>query len=189
MIREIFMAVFAAVLVQNIVLVQLLGISPIVSASAKIRESVKIGSIVAFSIVIISVIAWTLYAYILAPLELEYLRMVAFALVAASLAKPAEKCLKRISPKQHEKLSANRSLIMVNCAVLGLALLVTQNEFSFLEMLVHSVLMSLGFLLVNILISGVNQRLQTSEVPKFMQGVPIMLVSAGLMAMAFLAFV
>ncbi|MDD3478089.1 MAG: RnfABCDGE type electron transport complex subunit A [Candidatus Izemoplasmatales bacterium] len=179
---------FAAFIVQNIILTQFLGICPFLGVSRKRSAAVGMGIAVVFVIVLSSSITWLLYHYVLAELHIEYLRTIVFILVIASLVQMVEIFLKKISPALYKALGIYLPLITTNCAVLGVAIININNGYNFLEMLVYSTFISLGFLFVMVIFSMMREKLDFAPVPKAFKGTPIALIVAAILALIFTRF-
>jgi len=183
-----FTLIISAMLVQNIVLSQFLGVCPFLGVSKKVESAVGMGMAVVFVMTIASAISWLVYEYILIPFELEYLETIAFILVIASLVQFVEMVIRKFSPTLYDALGVYLPLITTNCAVLGVALLNIQNDFNFLQTLVHAISNAFGFTLALILFAGLRERVDEMDVPPALAGTPISLIIAGLMSIAFLGF-
>ncbi|MBQ9201062.1 MAG: electron transport complex subunit RsxA [Bacteroidales bacterium] len=183
----IFMFI-AAVFVNNIVLSQFLGICPFLGVSKKINTATGMSGAVAFVLTLSTVITWIVYTYLLQPYHLEYLQTVAFILVIASLVQLVEIVLKKISPALYQSLGVFLPLISTNCCILGVAILVIQKHYNLLESVVFAFSTAIGFGLALILFAGIREQLSLLKVPKGMQGMPVALLSAGLLALAFMGF-
>lgn len=182
------LAVFA-VFAENIVLAQLLGICPFLGASGKMRTALGTGLAVTLIMTVASLITWAVNAFVLFPLGLDgFLQTVAFILILAALAQLAELLLKKFLPSLHGALGLSLPLITVNCAVLGTALLNTRENHGALMSTLCGLLGGLGFTLAIVLFASVRERLEFSECPKAFRGIPLALVTAGLLAMAFMGF-
>jgi len=177
-----------AVLVNNFILVQFLGICPFMGVSKKMDTSVGMGVAVIFVMGLASAATWAINEYLLLPLELEYMQTVAFILVIASLVQLVEMFLQKVIPALYQALGIYLPLITTNCAVLGVALLNVQNDYSFIESVVHGVMGGVGFLVAICLFASVRERVEDCECPKSFEGFPIALISAGLLALAFMGF-
>lgn len=187
---DLFLVFIGAMLVNNFVLSRSLGICPFIGVSRRLETAVGMGLAVTFVMVIASAITHLVYAYVLVPLELEFLHIIAFVLIIASLVQIVEMYIKRASPALYRALGIFLPLITTNCAVLGVVLLnVEQYSDSLLSSLVHSLGAALGFTLAMVLFAGIRERLAYSDVPKAFQGMPIAMVIAGLMSIAFFGFV
>ena len=177
-----------AVLVNNFILVQFLGICPFMGVSKKMDTSLGMGVAVIFVMGLASAATWVINEYLLIPLELEYMQTVAFILVIASLVQLVEMFLQKMVPALYQALGIYLPLITTNCAVLGVALLNVQNNYSFIESVVHGVMGGVGFLIAICLFASVRERVEDCECPKSFEGFPIALISAGLLALAFMGF-
>ncbi len=179
---------FAAFIVENIILTQFLGICPFLGVSRKRSSALGMGLAVVFVIILSSTITWILYQYVLATLSIEYLRTIIFILVIAALVQMVEIFLKKVSPTLYRALGIYLPLITTNCAVLGVAIININNGYNFIEMLVYSTFISLGFLFVMYIFSMIREKLDFSPVPKAFKGTPIALVVAAILAMIFARF-
>ena len=176
-----------AILVNNFILVQFLGICPFMGVSKKMDTAVGMGFAVIFVMGLSSALCYPVNV-LLMKLDLEYMQTVAFILVIAALVQFVEMFLKKSIPTLYEALGVYLPLITTNCAVLGVVLQNTQNSYGFLESVVYGVTGGVGFLLAIVLFASVRERLEFSECPKSFEGFPIALVTAGLLALAFLGF-
>ncbi len=177
-----------AVFVSNVVLSQFLGICPFLGVSKKVSTASGMGMAVVFVMTIATLVTFLIQNYILVPLHLEFLQTIMFILVIASLVQMVEIILKKISPSLYQALGVFLPLITTNCAVLGIAILVVQKQFTLLQGLVYSVSIALGFTLALVLFAGIREHLDLVGVPKGVKGTPIALISAGILAMAFMGF-
>lgn len=177
-----------AILVNNIVFSQFLGICPFLGVSKKIDTAVGMGAAVTFVLAIATVVTFLLQKGVLDPFNLGYLQTIVFILVIAALVQMVEIILKKVSPALYQALGVFLPLITTNCAILGVAILVIQKDFNLLESVVYAVSTSIGFTLALILFSGIREQLALTRVPKYLQGVPIALITAGILAMAFMGF-
>ena len=178
-----------AILTNNFIFAQFLGICPFLGVSKKIDTAVGMGAAVTFVMGLASAITWLVNTFILIPLDLGYMQTVAFILVIASLVQFVEMFLKKNIPTLYTALGVYLPLITTNCAVLGVALLNTQNEYNFIESVVYGITGGLGFLLAIFLFAAIREQLEvSSENPKAFDGFPIALVTAGLIALAFMGF-
>ena len=184
----IFTILFTAALVNNFVLSQFMGISPFLGVSKKVETAAGMGGAVVFVITIASLCTSILYNYLLVPAQLEYLNTIVFILVIAALVQFVEMVLKKMMPALYKSLGVYLPLITTNCAVLGVALLSVQNEYGVLESVVNGIGASLGFLLAIVLMAGIREKLENSNIPEAFKGTPIVLITAGLMAIAFCGF-
>ena len=184
----IFTILFTAALVNNFVLSQFMGICPFLGVSKKVETAAGMGGAVVFVITIASLCTSILYNYLLVPAQLEYLNTIVFILVIAALVQFVEMVLKKMMPALYKSLGVYLPLIPTNCAVLGVALLSVQNEYGVLESVVNGIGASLGFLLAIVLMAGIREKLENSNIPEAFKGTPIVLITAGLMAIAFCGF-
>ena len=177
-----------AVLANNFIFSQFLGICPFLGVSKKVDTAVGMGVAVTFVMGLASAITWLVNTFILVPLNLGYMQTVAFILVIASLVQFIEMFLQKAMPTLYTALGVYLPLITTNCAVLGVALLNIQNNYNFIESVVYGVTGGLGFLLAIVLFASIRERLVFADYPKAFEGFPIALVTAGLMALAFMGF-
>ena len=186
--QEYFIIVVSAVLINNIVLSQFLGICPFLGVSKKLSASLGMGGAVSFVLVLAGALTWLVQTYLLIPFRVGYLQTLAFILIIASLVQFVEMVLRKYSPPLYKALGIYLPLITTNCAVLGVAIINIQKEYTLGKVLVHSLSHAAGFTIALLLMSGIRERLEDSDVPESMQGTPIALVTAALMSMAFLGF-
>lgn len=186
---QLFSLAIFAILAENFVLVQFLGICPFLGVSKKMDTALGMGMAVTFVMGLASLCTWAVNTYLLIPFGLDgYLQTVAFILVIAALVQFVEMFLKKVVPALYTALGIYLPLITTNCAVLGVALLNTQKQYGALMSTAYGVFGGLGFTLAIILFASVRERLEFSECPKAFEGFPIALVTAGLLAMAFMGF-
>ncbi len=185
---ELISLAFSAFIIENIILTQFLGICPFLGVSRKRSSALGMGFAVVFVIILSSTITWVLYQYVLVVLEIEYLRTIVFILVIAALVQMVEIFLKKISPALYKALGIFLPLITTNCAVLGVAIININNDHSFIEMLVYSTFISLGFVFVMYIFSMMREKLDFSPVPKAFKGTPIALIVAAILALIFARF-
>ena len=186
---EIILIVVGGLVTNNIVLSQSLGICPFLGVSKKTDSAVGMGFAVTFVLLIASVVCWALYNYVLLPLEIEYLQTIVFILIIAVLVQLLDIILKKLSPSLYNSLGVYLALITTNCAVLGTANAVISSGYNVLQTVIHSVSVGLGFTLALILMAGIRERIDNnSAIPKCFKGLPIALITAALMAMAFAGF-
>ncbi|GAB1251838.1 electron transport complex subunit RsxA [Porphyromonas miyakawae] len=178
----------SAVFVNNVVLSQFLGICPFFGVSKKVDTAGGMGAAVTFVLAISTMVTYLIQMYVLNPLELEYLQTIAFILVIAALVQMLEMVLKKVSPPLYQALGVFLPLITTNCCVLGVAILVIQKEFTFLQSLVYAISIGLGFLLALVVFAGIREQLTKANLPKAMKNVPIAMISASILAMAFMGF-
>ena len=177
-----------AILANNFIFSQFLGICPFLGVSKKVDTAVGMGIAVTFVMGLASAITWLVNKFILVPLDLSYMQTVAFILVIASLVQFIEMFLQKSMPTLYTALGVYLPLITTNCAVLGVALLNIQNNYNFIESVVYGITGGLGFLLAIVLFASIRERLVFADYPKNWDGFPIALVTAGLMALAFMGF-
>lgn len=187
---EYIIIVISAILVSNIVLTQFLGICPFLGVSKNISTAVGMTGAVVFVMTLATLVTYLLYFYVLAPFQLEYMRTIAFILVIASLVQMVEIMLKKLSKPLYDALGIFLPLITTNCAVLGVTLIAIQpaRGYDLAESLVFAVASAVGFGLALVIMAGIRERLELMDVPKYMQGVPIALIVAGILALAFMGF-
>ncbi|MBR5135441.1 MAG: electron transport complex subunit RsxA [Rikenellaceae bacterium] len=183
-----FAIIIGAIFVNNIVLSQFLGICPFLGVSSKVETSLGMGAAVTFVMAITAVVAWSLQKYVLAPLNIEYMQTIVFILVIAALVQMVEIVLKKVSPALYQALGIFLPLITTNCAVLGVAIMLVQEQYNLLQSVVYSVSIALGFGLAMVLFAGIRERLELDEMPEAYRGTPIALITAGILAMAFMGF-
>lgn len=188
MLNSIFVILVSTILVNNYVFAQFLGICPFLGVSSKVDTALGMGIAVTFVVVFASAITWILQRFILDTLGLEYLQTIVFILVIASLVQFVEMVIKKSSPALYTAMGVYLPLITTNCVVLGVTVLNIQNDYNFIETLFSGFGASVGFSIALILIAALRERLELVDLPKALQGVPISLISAGLMAMAFSGF-
>lgn len=184
----LFTILFTAALVSNFVLSQFLGICPFLGVSKKVETAAGMGGAVIFVITIASLITSTLYNLLLLPNNLEYLNTIVFILVIAALVQFVDMFMKKSMPALYKSLGVYLPLITTNCAVLGVALLSVQNNDNILEATIRGIGASVGFFLAIVLMAGIREKLENCSIPSAMKGTPIVLITAGLMAIAFCGF-
>jgi len=177
-----------AILVENFILVQFLGICPFMGVSRKMDTAAGMGFAVIFVMALASMFCWLVNEYILVPLGLAYMQTVAYILIIASLVQFVEMFLQKSVPSLYNALGIYLPLITTNCAVLGVALLNTQYNYNFIESVVYGITGGVGFLVAILLFASVRERLEFADIPKSFEGFPIALISAGLIALAFMGF-
>ena len=177
-----------SVLVNNFVLSKFLGICPFLGVSKKTETALGMGMAVIFVMAISSVITYALYALVLAPLGLEYLKTIAFILVIASLVQIVEMVVKKFSPSLYNALGVYLPLITTNCAVLGVAILNITENYNLLSSFINGVGSGIGFTVAIVLLAGIREKLVKAPIPESFKGFPITLVAAAIMAMAFAGF-
>ena len=185
---EYILIFISAIFVNNIVLSQFLGICPFLGVSKKVDTAMGMGAAVAFVLTLATIVTFLLQQYVLVPLHIEYLQTISFILVIASLVQMVEIILKKISQPLYQALGIFLPLITTNCAVLGVAILVIQKQFSLIESVVYAFSTAIGFALALIVFAGLREQLALTNVPKGMRGMSIVLITAGLLSLAFMGF-
>lgn len=176
------------VFISNFILVQFMGLCPFIGVSKNSESAIGMGLAVTFVTGVASVVCWCVYEGLLVPLNLQYLKTIAFILVIAALVQLVEMVLKKMSPALYKALGIFLPLITTNCAVLGIALINVDESFNLLESFTSGVSAGLGFTMAIVLMSNIRERLELKPVRRLFKGVPIAFISAGLMALAFMAF-
>lgn len=185
---EYILIFISAIFVNNIVLSQFLGICPFLGVSKKVDTAMGMGAAAAFVLTLATIVTFLLQQFVLVPLHIEYLQTISFILVIASLVQMVEIILKKISPPLYQALGIFLPLITTNCAVLGVAILVIQKQFSLIESVVYAFSTAIGFALALIVFAGLREQLALTNVPKGMRGMSIVLITAGLLSLAFMGF-
>lgn len=185
---EYILIIIGAVFVNNIVLAQFLGICPFIGVSSKVSTSAGMSGAVMFVMTLATVVTYLIYTYILVPFEITFLQTISYILVIAALVQMVEIILKKVSPALYQALGIFLPLITTNCAVLGVALLTVQKDFNLLQGVVFAISHAIGFGLAIILFAGIREHLELMGVPKGMQGAPVALITAGILALAFMGF-
>ncbi|MBT3242079.1 MAG: electron transport complex subunit RsxA [Bacteroidetes bacterium] len=180
--------IIGAIFVNNIVLNKFLGVCPFLGVSNKVSTSVGMTGAVTFVMVLATIVTWLLQKYVLDQFNIGFMQTVTFILVIAALVQMVEIILKKISPPLFQALGVFLPLITTNCAVLGVAMLAVQKDFNLMEGVVYAIANAIGFGLALIVFAGLREQLDLANVPKGMRGMPIALVVAGLLAMAFMGF-
>ncbi|MCR4829288.1 MAG: electron transport complex protein RnfA [Bacteroidales bacterium] len=192
-----FALIIGAIFVNNVVLAQFLGICPFLGVSKDVKSSLGMGGAVLFVMLLATVVTWLIYTYLLYPIDaatnepirdLRFLQTIVYILVIAGLVQMVEIVLKKTSPSLYQTLGVFLPLITTNCAVLGVAILVIQKEMNLLQSTIYSASIALGFTLALVIFAGIREQMELTGVPKGMKGVPIALVTAGILAMAFMGF-
>ncbi|ALC15048.1 electron transport complex, RnfABCDGE type, A subunit [Desulfuromonas soudanensis] len=185
---ELLLILVGAIFVNNFVLSRFLGICPFLGVSKKVETALGMGMAVTFVMTIAAVVTWFIQYFILIPFGIEYLQTIAFILVIASLVQLVEMVVQKTSPVLYQALGIFLPLITTNCAVLGLAVLNIQKEYSFLESVIFALGAALGFTLAMVLFAGLRERIDLSPVPASFRGTAIALITAGLLSLAFMGF-
>ena len=185
---EYILIFISAIFVNNIILSQFLGICPFLGVSKKVDTALGMGAAVAFVLTLATVVTYLLQIYVLNPFGLQYLKTLSFILVIAALVQMVEIVLKKVSPALYQALGIFLPLITTNCAVLGVAILVIQKDFSLVHSIVYAFSTAIGFALAMVVFAGLREQLSLVRIPKGMQGMAIVLVTAGLLYLAFMGF-
>ena len=185
---ELLVVLVSTALVNNVVLAKFLGLCPVMGVSKNIDSALGMGIATTFVLCLAAVASWLLEALLLAPLHLSSLRIITFIIVIAAAVQLTERFIQKLSPVLYQSLGIFLPLITTNCAVLGVALLVVQEQMSFFTTLVYALGSALGFTLVIVVFAGLRYRLKTAKVPQAFTGTPIAFLTAGLLSMAFMGF-
>lgn len=185
---EYILIFISAIFVNNIVLSQFLGICPFLGVSQKISTSLGMGAAVAFVLTLATIVTYIVQIYVLNPLGLQYLQTIAFILVIAALVQMVEIIMKKTSPALYQALGIFLPLITTNCAVLGVAILVIQKDYSLIQSIVYAFSTAIGFALALTVFAGLREQLSMVKVPKGMSGMSLVLITAGLLSLAFMGF-
>ena len=185
---EIIGIIIVAIFVNNVVLSQFLGICPFLGVSKKVDTAIGMGLAVTFVLTIATIVTFLLQKGVLEPFGLEYLQTISFILVIAALVQMVEIVLKKISPSLYQALGVFLPLITTNCVILGVAILVIQKEYSLLESVIYAMSPAIGYAMALIIFSSIREQLALTKVPKAMKVIPLALITAGIMAMAFMGF-
>ncbi|KAJ52776.1 electron transport complex protein RnfA [Clostridium tetanomorphum] len=186
---SIFTIFISALLVNNFVLSRFLGICPFLGVSKKVETATGMGAAVTFVMALAAIMTFLVERFILIPLNIQYLSTLAFILVIASLVQFVEMVIKKVSPDLYKALGIYLPLITTNCAVLGMAVINSNEKYNLIQSIINSVGAALGFTLALVLLAGIREKMETNEyIPEALKGLPITLVTAGLMAIAFLGF-
>ncbi|HNR69346.1 MAG TPA: electron transport complex protein RnfA [bacterium] len=201
--QNLMIIALGAIFINNFIFSRFLGICPYIGVSKQLDSAIGMGMAVVFVMTLASAVTWLVDHYLLSPLpinvfyrlltlqqppDLVFLRTIAFILVIAALVQFVEMVVQKISPSLYNALGIYLPLITTNCAILGVAILNVDTQYSFIESIVHGFSAGVGFTLALILMAGIRERLELAEIPKSLQGIPIAFIMAGLMAMAFLGF-
>ena len=185
---EYITIIIFAVFVNNVILSQFLGICPFLGVSTKVSTAAGMGAAVVFVMTLSTIVTFLLQKFVLVPFGIEFLQTIVFILVIAALVQMVEIILKKISPSLYQALGVFLPLITTNCAVLGISILVVQKGYNLLEGITYAICISLGFTLAMVIFAGLREHLELVEVPKGVKGIPIALITAGILAMAFMGF-
>jgi Na+-translocating ferredoxin:NAD+ oxidoreductase subunit A len=185
---EYILIIISAVFINNVVLAQFLGICPFLGVSNKVNTALGMAGAVTFVIVLATMVTYLIQTYVLNPLGIAFMQTITFILVIAALVQMVEIILKKISQPLYQALGIFLPLITTNCAVLGVAILVIKKNYNLLEGVVYGASTAIGFGLALIILAGIREQLDLVDVPKGMKGVPVSLVIAGILALAFMGF-
>ncbi|MCI0503029.1 MAG: RnfABCDGE type electron transport complex subunit A [Fusobacteria bacterium] len=180
--------VFSGIIIKNVLLSQFLGICPFLGVSKKTSSAVGMGLAVTFVLVLASIISFAFYYLVLVPFQLEFLRTIAFIIIIATIVQLIEVLLKKYMVNLYKSLGVYLPLITTNCAVLGIAILNINNGYDLLGTIVYALGSGLGFLLVILLFSAIREKLELHDIPKALKGLPIALITAAFMSLAFIGF-
>ena len=186
--KELILLIISAAIVNNVVLSQFLGLCPFLGVSKKVETAGGMGAAVIFVITIASLVTSLIYKFILAPLDLTYLQTIVFILVIAALVQFVEMFLKKSMPALYESLGVYLPLITTNCAVLGVALNSVQYGYNILQSVVYGLGISIGFTIAIVILAGIREKMEYNDIQESRQGMPIVMVTAGLMSIAFFGF-
>lgn len=186
--NELLKIFLSSMLIDNVVLMQFLALCPFIGMSTDVKKSVGMGSAVTFVMVLAVAATYPLYHFVMIPLNLEFLQTLFFILVIAALVQLVEFYLKKSLPALYSSMGVYLALITTNCAILGVTLKMITNDYNFIESIVYALGSALGFLLALLLLAGIRERIESSPIPKFLKGTPILFVSAALIAMAMSGF-
>lgn len=185
---QLLLIFISAALVNNFVLARFLGICPFLGVSKKVDSAFGMGMAVIFVMVLATAVTWPLYTFVLVPLNLAYLQTIVFILVIASLVQLVEMILRKNVPTLYQSLGIFLPLITTNCAILGLAIDTLLKNYSIIESLIYALGAGAGFTLAMIIMAGMRERLEVADIPKPFKGIPIVLITASLLAIAFMGF-
>lgn len=186
--KELALIIIGSALVNNVVLSQFLGLCPFLGVSKSVETAAGMGGAVIFVITLSSLVTGLIYNYVLVPLDLTYLQTIVFILIIAALVQFVEMFLKKAMPSLYKALGVYLPLITTNCAVLGVAIINVQKEYSVLQGTVNGFATAAGFTISIVLMAGIREKIAYNDIPKAFQGFPIVLLTAGLMAIAFFGF-
>ena len=186
--KELLIIAISSALVSNVVLSQFLGICSFVGVSKKVETAAGMGGAVIFVITIASIVANLIYQFVLAPLGIDYLKTIVFILVIAALAQIVEMFLKKCMVSLYNALGVFLPLITTNCAVLGVALINVQKDYTILQGTIYGLATAIGFTIAMVLMAGLREKMEYNDIPESFKGMPIVLLTAMLMSMAFMGF-
>jgi Na+-translocating ferredoxin:NAD+ oxidoreductase subunit A len=185
---ELIKIIILALLVNNVVLAQFLGICPFLGVSNKVSTSMGMGAAVVFVMALANLVTYLIFTFVLAPLHIEFMQTISFIFVIAFLVQIVEIILKKVAPPLYQALGIYLPLITTNCAVLGIAILAVQKDYSLLSSVVYGSATAVGFTLALVLMAGIREQLELNGYPKGMKGFPLTLITAGLLSLAFMGF-
>lgn len=185
---EIIKIIIIAIIVNNVVLSQFLGICPFLGVSNKVNTSLGMGAAVVFVMALANLVTYMIQNFLLVPLKIEFMQTITFILIVAFLVQVVELILKKTLPVLYQALGIYLPLITTNCAVLGITILAIQKEFTLVQSVVYASATAIGFTLALVLLAGIREQLELVGVPKGMKGFPIVLITAGLLSLAFMGF-
>ncbi|MBI1937438.1 MAG: electron transport complex subunit RsxA [Ignavibacteriales bacterium] len=185
---DLLIIFISAAVVNNFVLAMFLGICPFIGVSNKTSSALSMGMATTFVMVLTAIVSWLLYFLILVPYKMEFLQIPSFILVIAALVQFVEMVIKKVSQPLYRALGIFLPLITTNCAILGLALLLSMREYTFMQSVIFGLGAGAGFTLALFIMSGIREELELTDVPKAFRGAPITLITAGLLALAFMGF-
>ena len=185
---EYILIFITAIFVNNVVLSQFLGICPFLGVSKKVSTASGMGMAVTFVMTLATLVTYCIQKFVLDPYELGYLQTIAFILVIAALVQMVEIILKKVSPALYQALGVFLPLITTNCCILGVAILVIQKDYNLLSGMVYAISTALGFYLAMVVFAGLREQMELNNVPKSLKGMPLALITAGLLSMAFMGF-
>ena len=187
-VKDLLLLMISASLVSNVVLSQFLGLCPFLGVSRKIKTAAGMGGAVIFVITLASAVAGVIYKYVLQRFGIEYLQTIVFILVIAALVQFVEMFLRKVIPSLYDALGVYLPLITTNCAVLGVAITNVQKEYGVFTGIVNGFATAVGFTIAIVILAGIREKMEYNDIPKSFQGMPIVLLTAGLMAIAFCGF-
>jgi len=187
-VKALFAIILGGVLVNNYVLSQFLGICPFLGVSKKLNQAVGMGIAVTFVMLVATAVTWPVQMFVLNPTGLDYMQTIVFILIIASLVQFTEIVLKKFIPSLHKSLGVYLPLITTNCAVLGVTINNITDQYNFLEAMVSSLGVGIGFLLAMVLFSGVRSRIDETKIPTYLRGLPVTLIAASFVSLAFFGF-
>ncbi len=185
---EYILIIISAVFINNVVLAQFLGICPFLGVSSKVNTAIGMSGAVVFVIVLATMVTYLIQTYVLTRLGIGFMQTITFILVIASLVQMVEIILKKVSQSLYQALGIFLPLITTNCAVLGVAILVIKKEYNLIEGVVYGAATAVGFGLALVILAGIREQLELADIPAGMKGVPVSLVIAGILALAFMGF-